>query len=56
MAGYVLIFIVLLWICLYSFSFGVYTWRNHNWFGGLVVILLSLTALLLPGYIMFRLM
>ncbi|AEY65778.1 hypothetical protein [Clostridium sp. BNL1100] len=53
MAGNIIIVIFLVWICIYSFSFGVYTWKNRNWFGGLVVILLSLTSLLLPAAMMF---
>ncbi|EPR08303.1 hypothetical protein [Ruminiclostridium papyrosolvens] len=53
MAGNIIIVIFLVWICIYSFSFGVYTWKNSNWFGGLIVILLSLTSLLLPAAMMF---
>ncbi len=53
MAGNIIIVIFLIWICIYSFSFGVYTWKNSNWFGGLVVILLALTSLFIPAAMMF---
>ncbi len=53
MAGNIIIVVFLVWICIYSFSFGVYTWKNNNWFGGLVVILISLVSLLLPITMMF---
>lgn len=53
MAANIVILILLIWICIYTFSYGVYTWKNKNWFGGLVVIILSLTALLLPVTMMF---
>ncbi len=48
----ILILIIILWICIYSFSFGVWTWRKRNWFGGLMVILLSMIAFILPGYML----
>ncbi|WP_169303859.1 hypothetical protein [Ruminiclostridium cellulolyticum] len=52
MAVNIIILVFLIWICIYTFSFGIYTWKNNNWFGGLMAILLSLTSLLLPAAMM----
>jgi hypothetical protein len=49
----IVILLVLIWIGIYSFSFGVWTWRHRNKFGGMVVMCLALTAVVLPGFILF---
>lgn len=48
----IIIILAILWICIYSISFGVWTWRNENKFGGMMVMLLALISLVLPGYIL----
>lgn len=47
----IMLFVV--WICIYSFSFGVWTWQNKNKFGAFMVMFFSLIAVLLPCYILF---
>ncbi|HEY5584036.1 MAG TPA: hypothetical protein VIK78_06045 [Ruminiclostridium sp.] len=47
------ILLLVIWISIYSISFGVWTWKNKNKFGGTMVLLFSLISLVLPGYILF---
>lgn len=48
----IIILLVILWICIYSISFGVWTWKNNNKFGAFMIMLISLISLALPGYIL----
>lgn len=48
----IIILLVILWISIYSISFGVWTWKNKNKFGGMMIMLISLISLALPGYIL----
>ena len=48
-----LIMLAILWVFIYSMSFGVWTWKNKNRFGGMMVMCFALIAFVLPGYILF---
>lgn len=48
-----LLLLFLIYICIYTFSYGVWTWKKKNITGALMVILLGLSALLLPMYMIF---
>lgn len=48
----IIILLAILWICIYTISFGVWTWKNNNKFGGLVIMIISLISLALPGYLL----
>lgn len=49
----IIIFLVIIWISIYSISFGIWTWKNKNKFGGMMIMLISLISLALPGYFLF---
>ncbi|QNU65673.1 hypothetical protein EHE19_012155 [Ruminiclostridium herbifermentans] len=46
-------YLAVIWISIYSISFGVWTWKNNNKFGGMMIMLISLISLALPGYFLF---
>ncbi len=52
MVNNIIILLVIMWISIYSISFGVWTWKNKNKFGGMMIMLISLISLALPGYIL----
>jgi len=52
--GRIPIIIALVWIMIRTISYGIWNWKNSSKLGGLMVILLGLTALLLPTYIMLK--
>jgi ABC-type dipeptide/oligopeptide/nickel transport system permease component len=48
----IIILLAIIWISIYSISFGVWTWKNKNKFGGMMIMLISLISLALPAYIL----
>lgn len=48
----IIVLLAIIWICIYSISFGIWTWKNKNKFGGMMIMLISLISLVLPGYIL----
>lgn len=44
----IVIVLILLWIAVYTASYGVWTYKNKNKLGGIVVLILALVALALP--------
>lgn len=53
MINNLLIMLVVLWVFIYSVSFGVWTWKSRNKFGGSMVMCFALIALILPTYVLF---
>jgi hypothetical protein len=49
----IIILLAITWISIYSISFGVWTWKNKNKFGGVMVMCIAVISLVLPGYILF---
>ena len=49
----IIILLVIIWVSMYSISFGIWTWKNENKFGGMMIMLISLISLALPGYFLF---
>ncbi|HHV59551.1 MAG TPA: hypothetical protein GXX49_04535 [Clostridiaceae bacterium] len=45
--------LILIWIFIYSSSYGVWTWNKKNRIGGAAVLLVSLAALVFPLYLIF---
>ncbi|PYG88533.1 hypothetical protein LY28_01383 [Ruminiclostridium sufflavum DSM 19573] len=48
----IIILTAVAWITVYSISFGIWTWRNKNKLGGIMITLVALIALALPSYIL----
>lgn len=46
--GLIIAVITVIWVFIYTFSYGIWTWRQNNKAGGIAVILLSLVSLILP--------
>jgi len=46
--GMILAAIALVWVFVYTLSYGIWTWRQNNKVGGIAVILLSIISLVLP--------
>ncbi len=44
----ILIMLILLWVCIYTFSFAVWTWRHKNRFGAFIVMCIAIMAVVLP--------
>lgn len=53
MISSILIMLLVLWVCIYSFSYGVWVWKKGNRFGAFVVMCTSLLAFVLPAVILF---
>ncbi|MCX8130184.1 MAG: hypothetical protein N3I35_08805 [Clostridia bacterium] len=47
------VIIVLIWVALYTGSFGVWTWRKKNKAGAVMVFLITAAVLILPAYTLF---
>jgi len=47
----IIIAVVLAWIFIYTVSFGLWTWRNNNKAGAVMVFLIALVSVVLPAYI-----
>jgi hypothetical protein len=45
--------IILIWISLYTVSFGWWTWKKKNRLGAVMIFLVSFAALALPVYTLF---
>jgi hypothetical protein len=48
-----LIMLAVLWIFIYSVSFGIWTWKTRNKLGGVMVICFAVIAFILPAYLLF---
>ncbi|PNT93100.1 hypothetical protein CDQ83_06080 [Clostridium thermosuccinogenes] len=47
------IFIILAWCFVYTLSYGIWTWKDKNRFGSLMIILLAAAIIILPIYTLF---
>ncbi|MDP4094902.1 MAG: hypothetical protein Q8920_16275 [Bacillota bacterium] len=43
--------IIILWIAIHTFSYGIWSWRHKNKPGGIAVFLLSFLVIIMPLYI-----
>ena len=51
--GGIVIILILLWIFIYTCSYGIWTWKKKNKLGACMVFFLALVSLLLPIYTVF---
>jgi predicted membrane channel-forming protein YqfA (hemolysin III family) len=51
--GRVVLILILLWVFVYTCSYGIWTWKKENRFGAVMVFLLAAAALVLPVYSLF---
>jgi len=49
----IIMFVILLWISLYTMSFGRWTWKKKNKLGAVMVFAVALAVLVLPVYTIF---
>lgn len=49
----VILMLFVIWICVYSASYGVWTCKQKNWLGGIMVMVFAIIAVILPFYILF---
>lgn len=49
----IIILLVIIWISIYTISFGVWTWKNKNKLGGMMVMCIALISLALTGILLF---
>lgn len=49
----VVLMLIAIWISIYTFSFGVWTWNKKNKFGAFVVMLISFVTTILPFIYLF---
>lgn len=45
--------IIIIWVFIYTVSYGRWTWQKKNWLGAVMIFLLALTSLVLPVYSIF---
>lgn len=45
--------LLLIWICVYTASYGWWTWKRKNRLGAIMVFMLAAAALALPLYTLF---
>lgn len=45
--------IILLWVFLYTISYGKWEWQKKNRLAGAMVVIIALAALVLPVYLLF---
>ena len=48
-----IIFVILLWSFIYTVSYALWTWKDKNRFGALMIILLAVSIIALPVYTIF---
>ncbi len=53
MALNIVLIIVVIWVSIYTFSYGVWTWKGKNKFGAFVVMLIALMTTVLPAMYLF---
>ncbi len=53
MALNIILIIIAVWISIYTFSYGVWTWKSKNKFGAFVVMLIALLTTVLPFMYLF---
>ncbi len=49
----IVMLLIAVWISIYTFSFGVWTWKKKNRFGAFVVMLLALATTVMPFMYLF---
>lgn len=49
----IIIVVVLIWVFIYTASYGQWTWRKKNRIGAIMVYILALASLILPLYSIF---
>jgi magnesium-transporting ATPase (P-type) len=49
----VVLMLAAVWISIYTFSFGVWTWKKKNKFGAFIVMLIALVTTVLPFIYLF---
>jgi len=47
------IYLLVIWVFIYTASYGVWTWKKKNKFGAIMVFMLAFTAVALPVYALF---
>lgn len=50
----ILAFIALIWVFIYTLSYGIWTFKQNNKPGGIAVILLSIISLILPVAVLIK--
>jgi hypothetical protein len=45
--------VVLIWVFIYTVSYGRWTWKRKNRFGAVMVVLLAVVAFVFPLYALF---
>jgi len=48
-----IIFVILLWSFTYTVSYAVWTWKDRNRLGAIMIILLAVSIIALPVYTIF---
>jgi len=48
-----IIFVILLWSFIYTVSYALWTWKDKNRLGALMIILLAVSIIALPVYTIF---
>ncbi|MGI6778002.1 MAG: hypothetical protein ACOX7R_08310 [Acetivibrionales bacterium] len=48
-----IIFVILIWALIYTVSYGLWTWRQKNILGALMVFFIAAVAVVLPVYVLF---
>lgn len=51
--GRLLAFIIILWACAHTVSYGIWTWKKKNKLGAVMVFILALAVIALPAYKIF---
>ncbi len=49
----IVVMLIVIWISIYTISFGVWTWNRKNRFGAFVVMLIALISTVLPFMYLF---
>lgn len=49
----IVLVIVLIWVFIYTSSYALWTWKEKNRLGGIMVFIVALAALVLPLYSVF---
>jgi len=48
-----IIFVILLWSFIYTVSYALWTWKDKNRLGAVMIILLAVSIIVLPVYTIF---
>ncbi|MDP4183029.1 MAG: hypothetical protein Q8942_18325 [Bacillota bacterium] len=51
--GNLLAFIIIIWVCFYNCTYGVWTWKNKNKLGAIMIFILGIAIIALPVYVLY---